>query len=58
MTGLIYNIVVCSIIDVIVSVIVPEGGTRGICLMVVSLYMFYCVLSYILQFLQNFTFFA
>ena len=53
MDNLILNIVICSLIDVIVSIVVPEGGTRNLCLMVCGLYMFYSVLSGVLIMLKN-----
>ena len=56
MNSLFINIVVCSLADVLISVIIPEGGTKGLCISVVSLYMMYCVLSSIVNLFNNFAF--
>ena len=55
MDTLFLNIVICSVFEVLITVILPEGQTRELCGIVVGLSLFYCIISWVIGFIKNLT---
>lgn len=57
MNNLIYSITVCALLNVLVTIIFPEGKIKNLCVMITSLYLFYSVVLIGIDLFKNFALF-